>query len=236
MNHSERVTELRKQIRAIDALLAKCGLPSSSTETQLEELYSHAQHFLKGCILVQERFKNAETNPELPDFLQLDPEGVPKVDSIEITVQKSEPKEENTVPPAPPKPTPTAEMLNPDLGLNTEGVEKRAEPIEENRAHKASGAENSKAPKSTQRLADKIHQGQIKDLRKALPLHEKFRFINELFKGLSADFDDAMHQFEQAGTTENALALLYEFQGQHGWDSEHPLVIKLIELIEKRFS
>jgi len=67
-------------------------------------------------------------------------------------------------------------------------------------------------------------------------LHEKFRLINELFKGSAENFDKAMNQFDNAGSTQNAISRLSDIQRQENWESEHPLVEKLIELIEKRFS
>jgi len=234
MNHSERVTELRKQIRAIDALLAKCAVPGSNTETQLEELYSSAQHFLKESILVQDRFKRKDSIPELPDFDHLEMESGSKPDSTLISDEKSDSKQGDEIPASPKNPKSSAPLkkTDQDSGLNSETSIKKAESSKEKEEQESSKV----AQQGSQRLADKIHRGQVKDLRKALPLHEKYRFINELFKGNSINFDAAMNHFENSGSSEKALLYLSEIKTKEGWDSEHPLLEKLIELIEKRFS
>lgn len=234
MNHSERVTELRKQIRAIDALLAKCTVQSTSTDTQLEELYDSAQHFLKECILIQERFKRPESNPELPDFDQLEQGNSPRTQTSSAPAIKidSKPDVEISAPQKNPTPSPISEPINQGADLKTGETRTEEEPALE----KVKKETVKATPQNAQRLADKIHRGQVKDLRKALPLHEKFRFINELFKGSAENFDKAMNQFENAGSTQNAISRLSDIQLQENWESEHPLVEKLIELIEKRFS
>jgi hypothetical protein len=234
MNHSERVTELRKQIRAIDALLAKCAVPTMTTETQLEELYTSAQNFLKDSILIQERFKRQELNPELPDFDELDQGNSPAAVSTSVPIINSDSKPEaaESVPKINLAEKLSSQNVNQGPELETKGAIKEAEPATEKMVEKPS----KPIPQSSQRLADKIHRGQVKDLRKALPLHEKFRFINELFKGSAENFDKAMNQFENAGSMQNAISMLSDIQRQENWESEHPLLEKLIELIEKRFS
>lgn len=224
MNHSEQVTELRKQIRFIDALLAKSAAAGPDVEAQLENLCLQAQAFLKGCILVQERFNQPQPALNLPEFEQID---LFKTENQQIGVHE-EPIEAKSPPPPSPEPIQSTEKPLESASEEREDKEKLQKTKEK--------PEVVSKPVNTQRLADKLHRGQVKDLRKALPLHEKFRFINELFKGNSENFDAALQDLEAAGSVEKAIALLSIFQHQKGWEPEHPLLEKWIELIEKRFS
>lgn len=226
MNHSEQVTELRKQIRTIDALLAKCTTPDLATNVHLEELYVQAQAFLKHCILLQEYVKKPKPAAELPDFDQLDLSN--KTDSNQIPDAATPIETKNPASAASQAP---ASQVPQELKLE-ESVKKIDLTPKKTESNKEQAAKTS----NTQRLADKIHRVQVKDLRKALPLHEKFRFINELFDGNSVAFDSALQKLESSASSANALSILSEMQGQLSWEADHPLLEKLIELIEKRFS
>lgn len=237
MNQSEKVTELRKQIRSMDAILARCATPSSSP-ADLHALYQSAQTFLKDCILLEDGFNKASVPPALPDFAPLE-KSIPE--------EKSQPNDEGN-------PSSTADSIS-ELKEKVAGVVKNSDTIKKESIPSPSAVPagdesqhrgapikedkkgNSKPPSGTnQRLADKIHQGQVKNLKKALALHETYRYINELFHGNADMFHSTMQELEQAGSISSASDLLKRIQEQQQWASDHPLLEQLVELIEKRFA
>jgi hypothetical protein len=238
MNQSEKVTELRKQIRSMDALLARCATQTDSTEADLHALYQSAQAFLKDCILLEDGFKKPAPAPALPDFAPLEKSSptenpqsskgsIPKIPDSTKSDSNSHAAEElkNEGPiKADHISTPSEEFTK---------VESQPQKIESQEGKKGNTQQTSGV---NQRLADKIHRGQVKNLKKALALHETYRYINELFHGNADLFHSTMQGLEQSGSISAASSLLKQVQEQQQWDSDHPLLEQLNELIEKRFT
>lgn len=238
MNQSEKVTELRKQIRSMDALLAKCATPTTSIEADLYALYQSAQAFLKDCILLEDGFKKPAPAPALPDFAPLEKsspaekpqsskDNIPRVPNSNNTDSNANSAEELK------NEGPIKTDYNSTQSEESTKVESQPQKIE-NREEKKGNTQQSSGV--NQRLADKIHRGQVKNLKKALALHETYRYINELFHGNADLFHSTMEELEQAGSISAASSLLKQIQEQKQWDSDHPLLEQLNELIEKRFT
>lgn len=86
-------------------------------------------------------------------------------------------------------------------------------------------------------LADKLSGGKINDLRKAIAINDRFRFIQSLFRG-----DDSL--FERSVKTINNFSVLQEAQYwiqrelviKLGWNEEDELVQLFYQLVSRRFS
>jgi hypothetical protein len=238
MNQSEKVNELRKQIRDMDALLARCARPTGSIDADLYALYRSAQAFLKDCILLEDGFKKPAPAPELPEFAPLEnsnpaeqsqskQEAVPQISNAPIADSSAEKAGElNQV-------DHSETDHNSTQKEQASNVEYQPQKIENKEEKKVKPQQNSGV---NQRLADKIHRGQVKNLKKALALHETYRYINELFHGNADLFHSTMEDLEQSGSISAASSLLKQVEEQQQWDSDHPLLEQLNELIEKRFT
>ncbi|MCU0375127.1 MAG: hypothetical protein MUF24_07450 [Chitinophagaceae bacterium] len=85
-------------------------------------------------------------------------------------------------------------------------------------------------------LSDLLGATKIADLRKAISINDKFRFINGLFNG-----DEVF--FERAVKTINSFSVLHEAQYwiqreltiKNGWNDEDELVQQFYQLVNRRF-
>lgn len=95
---------------------------------------------------------------------------------------------------------------------------------------KTTGKENSK-----EILADKFRQHKIDDLKKVIPLHEKFLYINELFMGENELYNQFIEKINKETEPENIEKYLAELTLQYKWDTESKTFLKLQEIIRRRF-
>lgn len=86
----------------------------------------------------------------------------------------------------------------------------------------------------TTTLADKFHQSKIDNLKTAIPLHEKFLFINELFGGDNGPYNTFIDSVNHAQDMEQAANLLAESAIRYNWDIENKTYLKLQTLVLRR--
>jgi hypothetical protein len=85
------------------------------------------------------------------------------------------------------------------------------------------------------RLEDKLRNTKVEDLKKAIPLHEKFLYINELYQGehgLYNAFIEILNQCKDHKEADQQFKL--EIKGR-GWDSEGEIVTKLWTTVQRKF-
>lgn len=95
---------------------------------------------------------------------------------------------------------------------------------------------NEKLKEIRTELAEKLTDGPIKDLRKAIGVNDRFLFINELFRG-----DEAM--YERSIKTINNFSILAEaeywirreLKVKIGWTDADPIVKQFDQLVRRRF-
>lgn len=87
----------------------------------------------------------------------------------------------------------------------------------------------------TENIADKFRQKKIDDLRKAVPLHEKFLFINELFGGDNAPYNQLIENVNASGSWNEAAALLGQAKEKYRWDESSKVYLKFSDLIRRKF-
>jgi hypothetical protein len=85
-------------------------------------------------------------------------------------------------------------------------------------------------------LADKLKQAKSKDLKKSMPLHEKFRFINELFEGDNGPFNELLDHLNECKDWAAAEALLKQTQQERSWNAEDATAQDFFELIYHKFA
>ena len=96
---------------------------------------------------------------------------------------------------------------------------------------------NERLKESKPELGDKLTDGPIKDLRKAIGVNDRFLFINELFRG-----DEAM--YERSIKTINNFSILAEAEFwikrelklKIGWRDTDPFVRQFDQLVRRRFA
>lgn len=96
---------------------------------------------------------------------------------------------------------------------------------------------NEKLKQTSNDLSDSLQDTPVKDLRKAIGINDRFKFLNELFRG-----DDAM--YERSIKTINSYAIYpeaeywirRELKLKLGWDDKNETVQQFDQLVRRRFS
>jgi hypothetical protein len=88
----------------------------------------------------------------------------------------------------------------------------------------------------TDTVLDKFQQAKIQNLRSAIALNEKFRFINQLFAGDSLEFNNALDKIDACTHLGEALVILkQQYSPKYDWNWETEDVDDFLYLIERRF-
>ncbi len=84
-------------------------------------------------------------------------------------------------------------------------------------------------------IADKITKNPINELREAIGINEKFLFINELFNGDMGRYNKIIDELDQLQTMEGVNTYLLELKIQNQWSDNNPALLKLTELLHRKF-
>jgi hypothetical protein len=97
-------------------------------------------------------------------------------------------------------------------------------------------------------FADKIASGEgkktlseslkspVKDMKSAIGLNEKFRFINQLFKGDSKKYNTVIDQLNSSDSESGAMELVKKISDEYDWESNASSAKLFIDFVERRFS
>lgn len=85
-------------------------------------------------------------------------------------------------------------------------------------------------------VADRLQKSQIGDLREAIGINEKFQFINELFNGDMTRYNKAVDELNSFANLEGAKTYLFELSIENQWSDDLSALIKLNELLERKFA
>lgn len=129
------------------------------------------------------------------------------------------------IPTLPPKPSTAIKEIN-----------EQVKEINDHVAH-ISTSLNDKLKISAAELSDKLADGPVKDLRKAIGVNDRFLYINELFRG-----DEAM--YERSIKTINSFSIYpeaeywirRELKTKLGWKDSDATVKQFDQLIKRRFA
>ncbi len=84
-------------------------------------------------------------------------------------------------------------------------------------------------------LASKLSKTKIKDLVSSIGLNEKFLFINELFDGNSALYNQEIQVLNTQNNSTDALQYFQQLQQKFNWEKESKVYEKLKDLVERRY-
>ncbi|MCL2682787.1 MAG: hypothetical protein FWE63_04790 [Bacteroidales bacterium] len=76
---------------------------------------------------------------------------------------------------------------------------------------------------------------QIRDLKSAIGINEKFLFINELFKGNMKEYTDAIVALSDAETLDLAHEVLIPLKSKYEWREDSAAYITLVDFLQRRF-
>ncbi len=75
------------------------------------------------------------------------------------------------------------------------------------------------------------------DLRKLIPLNDKFAYVIELFNEGNEEYEDAINHLNTVTTYGNTMEwVIANLQNKYNWDVENDLVVKFYDAIKSRFS
>lgn len=96
---------------------------------------------------------------------------------------------------------------------------------------------NEKLGKVQKEISDTLSEGPIKDLRKGIPINDRFLFINELFKGDEVMFDRSIKTINSFSIYPEAeYWMMRELKLKLGWDEKSSVVKQFDQLVKRRFS
>jgi outer membrane biosynthesis protein TonB len=96
--------------------------------------------------------------------------------------------------------------------------------------------EKISAAKPEKSVAEKFsNQQKIADLKKAIGINEKFLFINELFEGSLASYNEHIDKINASAESNHALSIVDSLVTKYNWNTEQEIVKKFMDLIQRRF-
>jgi len=84
-------------------------------------------------------------------------------------------------------------------------------------------------------LADKLRMQGIADLRKAIPIADKFLYMNELFQGEINHYNQALDRFNACGNALEARDLFESMKQHFEWDENSKTVKRFADLLTRKF-
>ena len=86
-------------------------------------------------------------------------------------------------------------------------------------------------------LADLHAKQKITDIKKHISINQRFMFVNDLFGGSTAEFNQAVESLEKLDNYDTAMQFLIQnYQGKHQWDMDSEEVNEFIQILHKRYS
>ena len=86
-------------------------------------------------------------------------------------------------------------------------------------------------------LINQFQNAKVENIRSAIPLNQRFLFINKLFKGDSFAFNDAVNQIELCKSLAEAKQLIQrDYSQKYTWDFDSDEVSSFMEVLERRFA
>ncbi len=85
-------------------------------------------------------------------------------------------------------------------------------------------------------VSERLAEEPILDLRKAVSLNDRFRFVNELFKGDHGLYDEAIGALNSSAGLGQAMGWIQsECFGKLGWKEDDALGAQFVSLVRRRF-
>ncbi len=88
---------------------------------------------------------------------------------------------------------------------------------------------------ATESLQDKVSRNSIADIREAIGINEKFRFINQLFRGDMNEYNKVIDKLNTLKTMDEADTFLITYKVRYEWDEEGDVYREFIGIVERRY-
>ncbi|GAB3329356.1 hypothetical protein GCM10027299_32600 [Larkinella ripae] len=86
-------------------------------------------------------------------------------------------------------------------------------------------------------IGETFYRAPIESISKSISLNQKFMFINQLFNGNAASYNEAIEELNRATSYDQARDLVsYRYAAQYLWDMSSDEVAMLIDILKRRFS
>jgi hypothetical protein len=98
---------------------------------------------------------------------------------------------------------------------------------------------NEKLQQSQQQktsLAEKLQKKPISDLKTAIGLNQKSLFMNDLFEGENAAYNEALNLLNNFSSMDDAKNYLLTLGTKYNWDLESDSVVQFTDLVERRYT
>ena len=95
--------------------------------------------------------------------------------------------------------------------------------------------EKLSASQTDKSIAAKLQKNPIKDLKAAIGINEKFKFINELFEGNLQKYTDGISKLNEFSNLDDAIAFLTFLKKEFSWGNDNAAYLELTELISRRY-
>ncbi|MFI5149905.1 MAG: hypothetical protein ACHQRM_09250 [Bacteroidia bacterium] len=202
--------EIDVLIESIKKQADRMNAQNNLSMVELEVLHHKIQKLYEKSILIHHLPVTEEKKPVVPEVsLQVDvPQPPPVIQSDPGLQEKNAVTEEKT--PEPFKQT----------------VDLFGEPAKAKPAVKA-------APEKER--VQKTIRKPIPDLKAAISINDKFRFINELFQGNATEFNIALNQINSCEGSDDADTYITNIREIYQWKDENESVGIFLDLVERRF-
>jgi hypothetical protein len=90
-------------------------------------------------------------------------------------------------------------------------------------------------PRTEKEIPAKTIRKPIPDLKTAISINDKFRYINELFDGNATEFNIALNQINSCRGFEDADIYVSNIRDIYKWPDDKEVVGMFLELVERRF-
>jgi hypothetical protein len=154
-----------------------------------------------------------------------------KVVVEEIKAEVIVPEAEEKIPPETNQPQKKTKVKTPSVDL----FSSHTTVADKFKDEKKSLNEKLSSSNTDKSIAAKLQKNPIKDLKNAIGINEKFKFINELFEGNLQKYNDGIAQLNHFGNMDEAIRFLSVLTEEFSWDKENEAYKELSELVTRRY-
>lgn len=136
-------------------------------------------------------------------------------------------------------PPPVDALLNPAFREKEELDEPAARVVRKEQSLKTDPAKevNDAISKDRSELAQRFMESPVRDLKKAIGINDRYRFIQELFAGEEMQFEQAIKTINGFSIYQEAeFWIRKELKAKRNWNATDPVVMQFDQLVKRRFS
>ena len=88
--------------------------------------------------------------------------------------------------------------------------------------------------KTDKSISSRMSYQNIKDLKSAIGINEKFLFINELFKGNMKAYNDSIILLNDCDSHDKAMEILENYRVQYKWEPDMVAFLTLKDFVDRK--